>query len=71
MKNILKADTVVGKKTHLRRYKSHFEWQKTKIYCKFWSNSKLLNQDPHSQYGSGSITAKAMRILIHNTAQKT
>jgi hypothetical protein len=28
----------------------------------------LLDPDPHSQYGSGSRTAKFMRSRIHNTA---
>ncbi len=42
----------IGQKTYLLRYKSHFEWQVTMI----------LDPDPHSQYGSGSRTAKSMRI---------
>jgi hypothetical protein len=56
-------------KTYLRRYKSLFERLKVRFICKFVSISMLLDPDPHSQYGSGSRTAKSLRIRIHNTGK--
>ncbi len=36
---------------------------------KFWSISMLLDPDQHSQYGSGSRTAKRMRISADSDPQ--
>ncbi len=48
-------------KAYLRRYESLFDWQKAKFIFKVWSISMLQDPDPHSQYGSGSVTAKECR----------
>jgi hypothetical protein len=67
-KKILKD--AIGQKTYLRMYNS-FVW---KAFIRlFWSMSMLLDPDTHSQYGSGSgsRTAKSMRIRNHNTIHKT
>ncbi len=53
MKNILKVGN--RSKTYIQRCKSLSE---TRFICKFLSISMLLDPDPHSQYGSGSKTAK-------------
>jgi hypothetical protein len=52
MKNSLYVGTVLGHKTYLFRYKSHFESLEIGLICAFWSISLLLDPDPHSQYES-------------------
>ncbi len=65
MKNIFQVGTdrtEIVQKTYIRWYKSLFEWQKTRFICKFCPISMVL--DPDSQDGSGSKTAKSMRIQV-------
>jgi hypothetical protein len=53
----------IGPKTYRRGHKMLSDRQKTSFICKFWSVFMLLDPDPdlHSQYGSGSRTAKSIR----------
>ncbi len=51
-----------AKPMRIRRFKNPFERQETRFICYLWSISMLLDPDPHSQYRSGSRTAKSIRI---------
>ncbi len=52
----------------LRRYNSLFEMLEARfLLVKFCQIFMLQDPDPNSQYGSGSRTAKSLRIRIHST----
>ncbi len=49
--------------------KAFLKDRKSGFICKFWSMSILLDPDAYSQYGSGSRTAKRMRIHVDLNTQ--
>jgi hypothetical protein len=55
---------VLGQKTYLPRYKSLHQRQKIRFIGKFWSISMSWIRIRIPNYGSGSKTAKWMRIQV-------
>jgi hypothetical protein len=62
MENILKVAKM--SKNVPKKVQKIFYRQKIRFLCKLWPISMLLDPDPHSQYGSGSKTAKRIRIYV-------
>jgi hypothetical protein len=67
MKNIIQVGN--RSKNIPSKVQNPFKRHATRFMC-YWSISVPLDPDAHCQYGSGSRTAKSMRIGIHDTAVK-